>query len=454
MLILDYPDWEKPTLFEAFLPKSLFELTPELVEIDQLLNNPVFEEPIVLRFNTLLGRPTVPVRVFIRMMVLKFYLCISYEDLSVLVSKTPMYKRFCHIPMEMDAPTDTAMMKITKKYGDEIIRELNDNFILELRKKKIIKGRKIRIDSTVIESNIAYPTDAELLYKGVERLETIMTAVKKQQGQSVRKSAKKKTKEMKRKLLTINKMVRRRTNETITEVRNITGTMANMAKETLKQAQSMMKKLVCESKKDQSLKLGLLETIQTVETVVNQTELVNAGGKPENRVVSIIDTDARPISKGKLGKRIEFGHVLQIEEDVKGIVTGYSIHKGNPSDKTLLIDAIHHHVNIFKKAPREIAVDRGYYSKANEDELISLGVKHLSMPKPGKKSKDRQALETTNKFKNLQKFRAGVEARISCLKRSFGMRRSYLRGHKGTSIWCGYGIFAHNLRKAARLLIV
>lgn len=194
MLILDYPDWEKPTLFEAFLPKSLFELTPELVEIDQLLNNPVFEEPIVLRFNTLLGRPTVPVRVFIRMMVLKFYLCISYEDLSVLVSKTPMYKRFCHIPMEMDAPTDTAMMKITKKYGDEIIRELNDNFILELRKKKIIKGRKIRIDSTVIESNIAYPTDAELLYKGVERLETIMTAVKKQQGQSVRKSAKKKRK--------------------------------------------------------------------------------------------------------------------------------------------------------------------------------------------------------------------------------------------------------------------
>lgn len=194
MLILDYPDWERPTLFEEFLPKTLFELTPELVEIDLLLNNPVFEEPIISKFNTLLGRPTVPVRVFIRMMVLKFYLCVSYEDLSVVVTKTPMYKRFCHIPMEMDAPTDTAMMKITKKYGEEIIRELNDNFILELRKSKIIKGRKIRVDSTVIESNIAYPTDAELLYKGVEKLESTMTAVKKRQGQKVRKSAKKKRK--------------------------------------------------------------------------------------------------------------------------------------------------------------------------------------------------------------------------------------------------------------------
>lgn len=75
MLILDYPDRERPTLFEEFLPKTLFELTPELVEIDLLLNNPVFEEPIISKFNTLLGRPTVPVRVFIRMMVLKFYLC-------------------------------------------------------------------------------------------------------------------------------------------------------------------------------------------------------------------------------------------------------------------------------------------------------------------------------------------------------------------------------------------
>jgi IS5 family transposase len=258
---------------------------------------------------------------------------------------------------------------------------------------------------------------------------------------------------MKRKLLSINKIVRRRTNETIVEVRNITGVMADMASETVHQANLMIKKLIPESKQDQALKLSLLQTIQAVETVIKQTKLVNSGGKPENRVVSIIDTDARPISKGKMGKRVEFGHVLQIEEVAEGIVTGYSIHKGNPSDKTLLVDAIEHHKRLFEKAPREIAVDRGYYSKANEDELSTLGVKHISMPKPGKKTKVRQALESTNKFKKLQKFRAGVEGRISCLKRSFGMRRSYLRGHKGTSIWCGYGIFAHNLRKAARLLM-
>ena len=172
---------------------------------------------------------------------------------------------------------------------------------------------------------------------------------------------------MKCKLLSINKIVRRRTNETIAEVRAITGTMADMAKETLKRAQSMLKTLIPETKRDETLKLNLLETVQTVETVIAQTELVNSGGKPENRIVSIIDTDARPISKGKLGQRVQFGHVLQIEEVPEGIVTGYSVHKGNPSDKTLLVDAVHHHKKNFDKAPREIAVDRGYYSKRNED---------------------------------------------------------------------------------------
>lgn len=176
--------------------------------------------------------------------------------------------------------------------------------------------------------------------------------------------------------------------------------MADMACETVHQANLMIKKLIPESKQDQALKLSLLQTIQAVEMVIKQTTLVNAGRKPESRVVSI--------------------------------VTGYSVHKGNPSDKTLLVDAIEHHKKIFEKAPREIAVDRGYYSNANEDELSTLAVKHISMPNPGKKTKVRQTLESTNKFKKLQKFRAGVEGRISCLKRSFGIRSSYLRGHKVT----------------------
>lgn len=87
MLILDYPDWNQPTLFEEFIPKVVFEMTKELSRIDQFLKNPIFEEPILSRYHTALGRPTVPVRVYIRMMVIKFYLCVSFEDLSESLEK-------------------------------------------------------------------------------------------------------------------------------------------------------------------------------------------------------------------------------------------------------------------------------------------------------------------------------------------------------------------------------
>lgn len=247
-------------------------------------------------------------------------------------------------------------------------------------------------------------------------------------------------------------MVRKRTAETFREVRQITGEMADIAKEVVKKARKFAEKLIPETNGDKIQLNKVHHVIQTLEKIIIQTELVNSGGKPEDRIVSMDDTDARPITKGKLGKRVEFGHVLQVEEVSEGIITGYKVFKGNPSDKTLLVDAIEHHIGLFGKAPRETSADRGYYSSSNETSLKDLGVKNVCLPKVGKKSIERAKYESTPKFKEQMRFRAGVEARISCIKRSFGQRRSYLRGHKGTSIWCGYGIFAHNLWKAANLI--
>lgn len=452
MLILDYKDWEVPTLFEELFPKALFEFTDELKTMDQLLQNTVFEEPIIEKFNTQMGRPTVPVRVYIRMMVLKFYLRVSYEDLEVIVTKTPMYKRFCRIPMEQTAPSPTALMKITTKYGDDIIEKLNNGLVQSLLEQKVIKGRRLRVDTTVVEANIEYPTDADLLYKGVEKLDSVVKEARQRCGENVRRSAKKKTKEMKQKLLSITKVIKRRTNETLTEVRKITGEMAEIAKSTLKDTLKYAEKLRPETPGDQSIVNEILHVSQLLEKVIDQTESVNNGQTPSNRIISLIDPDARPITKGKRGKRTEFGYKLQIEEIGEGIISGYKVFKGNPSDKLLIEDAVVRHEVQFGKVPREVAADRGYYSSKNEESLKSMGVKHISIPKPGRKSKKRTEFEQSNKFKKLQRFRAGVEGRISCGKRRFCLRRSMLRGHDGTSSWCGLGIFAHNLRRASQLM--
>ncbi|MEA4962398.1 transposase [Lutispora sp.] len=173
----------------------------------------------------------------------------------------------------------------------------------------------------------------------------------------------------------------------------------------------------------------------------------------KERLVSYHDSDVHPIQKGKAGKKVQFGMVSQIEEAENGIIVGYQVYKGNPSDKTLMPDAIDNHKKIFGKPPREVSADRGYYTSKLDDDLHGAGVKNVCVPKIGKKSKAREAEENTAKFKELKSYRAGVEARISCLKHSFGFGRSMLRGISGAKTWCGYGFFAHNLRQAARLMV-
>lgn len=115
-------------------------------------------------------------------------------------------------------------------------------------------------------------------------------------------------------------------------------------------------------------------------------------------------------------------------------------------------DALTQHQKIFGKAPKEISLDRGYYDSDNEKKAYAAGAKNVCIPNIGKKSKARTQFENTPTFKRLKRWRAGIEARISCLKRRFGLDHSMLRGHRKTTTWTALGIFAHNLRQAARLM--
>jgi IS5 family transposase len=452
MLILDYPEWSQYPLALQLIPKSVYELTPELAKIDDLLQDESFEEPIINRFKTRRGRPTVPVRVYLRMMFLKAFLGLSYEDLVPEVDHNLMYRCFCRIPLEQKVPDATALMKITTKYGEEVIRDINQRLIQLLVEKKLVKGRKLRVDSTVVEANISYPTDAGLLYEGVKKLTKAVTRIKKASGKPTRQS-KKQIRKMKIALLAINKVLQRRTNEAREQVRDITGKMAVEAKMVLQKVRRFSRKLIPDTNQDRKLIGELLNNIRNVDKIVQQTEAVNSGKlSMSDRMVSLDDPEARPIVKGKLGKRVEFGYKLQIQEVKGGFVTGYQLYKGNPCDKTLMNDALLQHKAIFGKAPHDISLDRGYYDKKNEDAAYEAGVKNVCIPKIGRKSKERIKFEDTPAFKRLKNWRAGIEGRISCLKRKFGLRRSMLRGYRRTQTWSGLGIFAHNLRQAARLM--
>jgi IS5 family transposase len=188
MLILDYPEWSQPTVAQGLIPEAAYKLTPELEKIDKLLQDESYEDPIVERFNTQRGRPTVPVRVYIRMMFLKHYTGLSYEDLVPEVTHNLMYRFFCRIPLEQKVPDPTALMKITTRYGEEVIEEMNRNLLKALVQKKLLRDRRTRIDSTVVEANIAHPTDAGLLYEGVRKLTKAVARIKQACGKVSRQS--------------------------------------------------------------------------------------------------------------------------------------------------------------------------------------------------------------------------------------------------------------------------
>jgi IS5 family transposase len=188
-----------------------------------------------------------------------------------------------------------------------------------------------------------------------------------------------------------------------------------------------------------------------LERLIKQTEFVLAGVRVPDRMVSIFDTTARPFRKGKAGKSAEFGREVQIQEDER-FITGWAIHN-KPSDTAYFTQAIEQHKRVHGKAPREAAEDRGYWSPENEQKAKEAGIVHVSIAKKGKQAQPQDGALGLRKWRALQRWRAGGEARISLFKRKYGGRRSLYQREAGMARWVGAGIIACNLATFARIAL-
>ena len=194
------------------------------------------------------------------------------------------------------------------------------------------------------------------------------------------------------------------------------------------------------------LKETFMAQIGLAEELLKQTEDKLRGNRSiAERIVSFFDPHARAIVKGKLDKPVEFGRTLQLVQDDSGVIVHYEIHRGNPSDKTGLLSLVRQTKKILKQAPRELATDRGYYSADNVNKLSRLGVRRVGIPKIGRLSQFETTHQRRRWFRELQRFRCGIEAGISLLKRRFSLGRVLAKGSPATAVWTGFAIFAFNL---------
>jgi transposase, IS5 family len=376
----------------------------------------------------------------------------GYETLVQEVGDSLTWRRFCRIPIDKPMPDPSTLIKARKRYGEEWVEQLNEILLQKLDEDHILKHRKLRTDTTVVESDIHHPTDANLLQDGVKVITRLVQKVRSVASHAAQ-GFQDRTQEVKGKILSIAKLLRRRTQESWEELNAITEQVATVAEDVCEQASAVLDHVKDKGKSSiQAMKENLASAISLTKKLVDQAKQVVSGNRIiPDRIVSFFDPDARPIKKGKLSKTAEFGYKTRIDETENGFVTGYKVYKGNPADDDLLVSAVEQHQQRFGSVPRAVATDRGFGSKKNETTLQNLGVSRVSIPFKGKKSKKRTEHEAQLWFKDLQRYRAAGEAKISLLKRKYGLGRSRYRGFAGSKTWVGLGIWVHNLRRAALL---
>jgi transposase, IS5 family len=433
----------------------------ELEAVDHLLDDPAFFEPFVAHFHAVLGRPSVPMETYLRLMFLKYRYRLGFEPLCREVADSISWQRFCRIPLGVAVPHPTTLMKITTRCGTSAIDGLNEALLAKAVQEKVLRTNKLRADTTVVPANVAYPTDSGLLAKGVAKMaKSIRTLQAK--GLATQTKTRDRTRVMRKRARSIGANLRRRTNEAKDEVKAINADMAVLASKAVDEARRVAanaRRTLRQLGDGASAKLGRIArdleiTASRVERIAEQTRQRLSGITPDGatRLVSLHDPDARPIRKGRLGKPVEFGYKAQVVDNEDGVVVDHNVEMGNPPDAPMLAPAIERVAERTGKVPKAVTADRGYGDVVVRDTLSDMGVKTVVLPTRGKPSASRRAIEQKPAFQRLVKWRTGSEGRISCLKRDFGWNRSQIDGLHGARVWCGHGVFNHNLVKIATLI--
>lgn len=444
------------SLWDDALPIEVRELPDDLAALDRLLDDCELLEPIVARFRQEVeagrvvlsdGRPTIAMETYVRLMVLKQRYRWGYRTLVAEVSDSIHLRRFCRIALSERVPDESTVRKLTRRLGAETVSALTRALIEKATREKRFRPRAVRIDSTVIEADIKYPTDAGLASAGVRSLAREGRKLAALVGEK-RRRVRDRSRAMGRRLRSIGRTIRRRSGEAKAEVLKLTGETGELLTKSVKQARALA--AIARRRARGRGAQAKLKAAAVLEQLADRCEKVaeqitkRVAGEPiKDRIVSLFDPDARPIRKGKLGKPNEFGYVTQLCEitentkrGARGLILPASTQVGNPAENTLLPATVAELQRLGIR-PREVALDGGFMVGPTThalDELAPDRVFIAGRQEPGSRRTQRR----------LRRYRTGAEGRISHLKRRYGMDRSRLKGDEGQQIWTEWAILAYD----------
>ncbi len=371
----------------------------------------------------------------------------SYRLLRFHLDDSRTYRSFCGFGIGDRIPSESSLQRDIKRIRPETMEEINRIFMRAAADKGIEKGRKVRVDCTVTESNIHHPTDSSLLFDCVRVLCRLTRRAKEEFGIAAFDH----TRRAKKRAMGIqnakNSQVRKKlyrdllkvTRKTVTDAERVLASLPGTVTAHL---------LSIEPIRDE-----LLHYIPLALRVIEQTERRVLAGeklKPEEKLVSIFEPHTDIIRKDN--RDTYYGHKLALTGGASGLITDLVVWEGNPADSSMATEMITRQKVVYGRVPRQVAYDGGFASKANLEEIKALGVKDVAFSKKrGIEVID--MVKSTWVYKRLRDFRAGIEGMISFLKRCFGLNRCNWHGFESFKAYAWSSVVTANLLLMARRLL-
>ena len=454
---------QQPSLWHKGLAKDIEDLwEPWMREVDQLLEDATLVEEVYQAQgkrhpkSQTRGRTQTPAEVALRLLILKHVRNWSYDTLEREVRANLVYRAFTRIGDEK-VPDAKTLARLGQAIGPEVIGKLHERLMELARERGVVQGRKMRVDTTVVETNIHYPTDSSLLGDGARVLTRTMKKVEKATG-GLKKRIRDRMRSVNKKVIAIALAGRLKGSDGEERRMQRYRELVSLTRKVLHQAEGVLEEMRdLPSRRQVRVKpLGeILEAMgERVRQVIRQTKARVFQGITQypHKILSVFEPHTEIIRKGKTSKPNEFGNLVKVQEAENQIITHYEVFAERPVDSRLLVPAVEQHQRQFGRPPRMVAADTGFYSLRNERTIQAMGVKRVAVPSLSTKSSERRKLQRTRWFRLGQRWRTGCEGRISVLKRRHGLSRCRYRGFEGMQRWVGLGIIADNIIQIGRCL--
>jgi len=400
------------------------------------------------------GRHGTPAEVVLRLLILKHIRNWSYAVLEREVRPNLVYRDFTRVG-GAKMPDAKTIGRWGVALGPQVLKQVHERLVQIAKEKGVTAGRRMRVDTTVVETDVHHPTDSTLLGDGVRVLTRTMRKIMQIAG-AVGTRLRDRSRSVKLRLLEIGRVARAKgplnqdkLKQRYTRLLDTTSRVVGQAKRfsheisrRVKRAKSILQQLALDGLRQE---LDLM--IPRIRQVMKQTRarIFRGNTRSEGKLLSLFEPSTEIIRKGKAGKPNEFGKMVKLQEAENQIITDYQVYPQRPHDSDLLLAAIETHQALLGRAPRLVAADAAFYSLRNETAAKAKGVKRICIPNRSTRSAERKREQRKRWFRDGQKWRTGSEGRISVVKRRHGLDRCRYKGYVGMNRWVGLGVIADNV---------